>query len=179
MLGRAMMGEQTVDELTGGSGDETYTFDPDATTSGPLLILNVKSQSADGALGLAQAVLNRAPTVLRQLQVEVKAPANSLVTMSVIAQDSTAQADRKSQSRALIVALAVGLALTVLLTTLLDTVIRRRSRRRFPDPPHDPSNIARQPTKRTQTEPQDVHPVASRARAGLRPPSKPVGGRVK
>ena len=179
VLGRAMMGEQIVDDLTGGSADETYTFGADATTSGPLLILNVKSRSADGALRLVQTVLDRAPSVLHQLQVDVKAPAKSMISMSVISQDSTAQSDRKTQVRALIVALVAGLALTFFLTILLDTLIRRRTKRTSPTATQHRSE---QLNGGSQSEPsvrQDGDPATLRTRAGLRTPLRPTSDRLK
>jgi hypothetical protein len=179
VLGRAMMGERTVDELTGGSADDSYTLEADATTSGPLLLLSVKSLSSDGALGLVQAVLDRAPSVLHDLQVEVNAPAESMINMSVIAQDSTAQADRKTQVRALIVALGAGLALTLFLTILLDTVIRRRGRRQAAVAALDPIEATRRSQQPADSMRQDLDPAALRSRAGMRTPSRPTAERIK
>lgn len=183
VLGRAMISEQVVTDLTGGSPDETYTFEADATTSGPLLVLAVKSRSAEGALGLMQSVLDRAPTVLRDLQTEVNAPTESLITMSVISQDSTVEVDRKSQLRALIVVLAVGLALTFFATLLIDTALRRRGRT---VPARDPSPVdgahkppSPPPAVTAGTDHASGADPGPRARARLRAPSRSSYERTK
>lgn len=175
VLGRAMLSEQTTKELTNGSTEETYTLEADATTNAPMLVLDVNSQSAEGALALMQSVLNRAPTVLSDLQAEVKAPTKSLVTLSVIARDSTAETDTKSQIRALIVALAAGLAFTVFFTILVDAGFRRRSTRK-------PAQPAQAPPPPTHGPPAGQEPGGApprRVRSGLRAPTTPTADRIK
>jgi hypothetical protein len=183
VLGRAMTSEQVVTELTGGSPDETYTFEADATTSGPLLVLAVKSRSSDGALGLMQSVLDRAPTVLRDLQTEVNAPTESLITMSVIAQDSTVEVDRKSQLRALIVVLAVGLALTFFATLLFDTAVRRRGRAVPAPAPGSvdgaPGTGSMPPVAAARPDQATGGTLGPRSRSGLRTPTRSSAERTK
>ncbi len=146
-------------------------------------MLAVKSRSSEGALGLMQSVLDRAPTVLRNLQTEVNAPTESLITMSVISQDSTVEVDRKSQLRALIVVLAVGLALTFFATLLIDTALRRRGRG---VPARDPGSVdgAPRPTSTTPSaaaRPDQAAGAAPglRSRAGLRAPTRSSAERTK
>jgi hypothetical protein len=177
VLGRAMMSEQTVSEITNNSTEETYTLQADATTSGPLLVLDVKSRSPEGALALMESVLNRAPTVLKSLQTEVGAPAESLITLAVVAEDSTATTDRKSQTRALIVVLAAGLAFTILLTIVVDAALRRRSARKLGEstdalaPPASTSGPGANPA-------QGAAPPV-RVRSGLRAPARSTSDRLR
>lgn len=178
VLSRAMMSEQVVGELTGESSTDSYTLEADATTSGPILVLDVKSRSADGALGLMRSVLNRAPTVLHDLQTDVAAPDESLISLSVIAEDSTATKDQKSQIRTLIVVLAGGLALTVLGTIAVDSMLRRRSTRQRTDSSDDHSDPAGVVAPPRNASDSAVNALP-RPRTGLRAPAKSMPGRQK
>jgi hypothetical protein len=128
VLARAMSGEAVSDVVAPAGGTATYTFEPDATTNGPMLVIEARDSSADGALSTLEQLLIIAPQELEKFQTAVGAPAESLIRVSTVTRDTTAETDRKSQTRAVIVAGVLGLALTVFGTSMLDGLLRRRKK---------------------------------------------------
>lgn len=129
VLARAMSGDEISQEIAPPSGTATYTFQPDATTNGPMLVIEVRDISNDGALATLDSLLIKSPEVLKDLQVKVAAPEDSLIRIGTITRPVDAEPDSKAQLRSLIVALAVGVAITLFGTTLLDGyLLRRRAR---------------------------------------------------
>ena len=126
VLARAMTDGATVKEIAPLTGTASYTVQPDATTHGPMLVIEATDVSGAGAVATLDAILRRAPVVLHDLQSGVGAPTDSLIGLYPITHDVVADTVSKSQIRAVILAGVVGAALTLFGTTLLDAFLLRR-----------------------------------------------------
>jgi hypothetical protein len=130
VLARAMSGEAMSSEVTPSNGTATYTFEPDATTNGPMLVIETRDVTDAGALAVLNDLLTRAPDVLKDLQVQVGAPGGSLIRLGTVTRDAAPLTERKAQIRSLIIALVVGIAILLFGTNLLDGyLLRRRARK--------------------------------------------------
>jgi hypothetical protein len=139
VLSRSMTSQQTTESLEGLSPTSHYAVDPDPSTSGPVLAVLVDGKDPSGALQTLNTVLAAIPTRLALLQRQNGAPANSLITASVVTRDTTPAVVSKAQIRALLVAAAGGLTGTLFITALIDTGLTRRSSRNRPAPDPDVS----------------------------------------
>lgn len=127
VLARAMSDPSTVEEVVpAGSGAE-YVVEPDASTSGPMLVITTTDVTAAGALDLLGRVVDLAPTKLSDLQTSVDAPPVTLLEVAVITQDTEAVPQYKALLRAMLVVVGAGLGLTAILTVAIDSLRRRRS----------------------------------------------------
>ena len=136
VLARAMSGEEVSEEVAPSTGTATYTFQPDATTNAPMLVIEARDVSPEGAVATLGSLLIKAPQVLQELQVQVDAPATFQIQISVVTEDESATPDRKSLIRSAIVAVVAGIAITLFGTNLLDGyLLRRRARREGPEAP--------------------------------------------
>jgi hypothetical protein len=130
VLARAMSGEAMSSEVTPSNSTATYTFEPDATTNGPMLVIETRDVTDAGALAVLNDLLTRAPDVLKDLQVQVGAPGDSLIRLGTVTRDTAPLTERKAQIRSLIIALVVGIAILLFGTNLLDGyLLRRRARK--------------------------------------------------
>ena len=127
VVARAMTGEAISDEIAPPGGPASYTFEVDATSSAPMLVIKTQDKTAAGALGTLSRLLAKAPQVLLKLQAEVGAPTKSLISVGPITQDTVPTVNRKSQTRAVVVAGVLGIALLLFGTNLLDGFLVRRS----------------------------------------------------
>jgi hypothetical protein len=134
ILSRAMSDSGTVLALRAEGASGEYTVLADQLTSGPVLLVTEDAKTAAGAVTTLDLILARLPVTLSELQTSVGTTPTWLITETVITQDVRATLDRKSQTRALIVALAAGLVLTLLLASGLDALLRLRARRRSRSP---------------------------------------------
>ncbi|MEU0881557.1 hypothetical protein ABZ345_23335 [Lentzea sp. NPDC005914] len=95
----------------------------------PMLSVTATSKSEAEALRTAQIVEKAMTDNLRQSQVDLKAPAQFLITTNPITLPSHAEIQRGSQLRALAGMLVVGLAGTVLAAFVIESVKTRRKQR--------------------------------------------------
>lgn len=176
VLSRAMTGEQTVDELTPPPTEVTYTFERDQTTSGPIILVQVKDSTAEGALDTLDRILRKAPVTLKALQVDVGAPEESMITFGVIATDVEATADHKALVRALIVVFAGGIGLTLLSAIVVDNWANRHGRISRKRQEELDSKDGRAGPRRQRPEPDGGSSPGREVsrRAGMRPPPEPT-----
>lgn len=95
----------------------------------PMLSVTATSKSEAEALRTAQVVEKAMTDNLKQSQVDLKAPAQFLITTNPITLPSHAEIQRGSQLRALAGMLVVGLAGTVLAAFVIESVKTRRKQR--------------------------------------------------
>lgn len=127
VVARAMSGAAVNDEVTPEGSSAAYTFEVDATSSAPMLVIQAKDSSAAGAIATLDKLLAKTPQVLSALQTQVGAPARSLITVGPITEDKIPSVNRKSQTRAVVLAGVVGLAILLFGTNLLDGYLVKRS----------------------------------------------------
>jgi hypothetical protein len=129
VLGRTMSDGDTARALKERGVTGVFTVEPDLSTSGPVLLIDVVDATPAAALASLALVLEQTPLTLRELQLSIDVPDRALIGSTVINQDRKATVVRKSQIRAVLVAGVVGVAGTLFLISLLDGFLVRRRRR--------------------------------------------------
>lgn len=127
VVARAMSGASVSNEVTPPGGSASYTFQVDATSSAPMLVIQAQDSSAAGAIATLDGLLAKAPQVLNALQTQVGAPPKSFINVGPITKDKIPVVNRKNQTRAVVVAGVVGLAVMLFGTNLLDGYLVKRS----------------------------------------------------
>ncbi len=157
---RTMKSKTISDAFTKRQPNAEYTVNPDFTTSGPIIVIDVTSHSStDSVKGLADAV-NTVPGVLNSMQSGLGLPASGYITSRVLTVDTKPQVVRSSQIRSGIVVGALVLLVTLLLLALLDGLLearKERSRQRAQVQPVVPVD-----------DPVDTKPAPARQRRGRR-----------
>lgn len=131
MLAAAMNSGTIHESLAPASGSATFEVVRDTSSSGPMLLVDVKDDDPQRALALLGRVVDTMPQVLSQLQAQVAVrPSSNLLTLTEVTRDTKPEPSIKNQLRATLAAGALGLALTLFGTNALDGILRRRSTRR-------------------------------------------------
>ena len=107
----------------------TYEALPDATNGAPIVVVTVEANSEANAIVVLTAVMDRAPTILSELQSGLRLGANEEITSTVLVQDRRPEAVHKTQIRAGIVVGGGVLAVGLLLIGLFDGLIAARRAR--------------------------------------------------
>lgn len=134
VLSDSMLSQQTAQAVRDVSPTASYTVTPDPTTSGAVLIIDVKDTTAPGAAKVMKLLATMAPQQLRQLQADANTPSHGQITTDLVAQDTKPVASHKSQQRAGLLVGAMGVALTVLGAAFVDGFAVRREQRRAARP---------------------------------------------
>jgi hypothetical protein len=108
----------------------TYDVTPDFTNSAPIVLVTVDADSAQNALVALDAVMERVPVVLSQLQAGMKLKADATITSAPLVADRQPEVVRKDQIRAGIVGAAGTLGLGLLAVGLIDALLGVRAQRR-------------------------------------------------
>jgi hypothetical protein len=129
VLGRTMSDGDTARALKDRGATGVFTVEPDLTTTGPVLLVEVVASTPAAALSTLGLIVEQAPVTLRDLQRSIDVPERSLIGSTVINQDRKATVVRKSQLRAILVAGVAGAAGSIFFISLLDGFLVRRRRR--------------------------------------------------
>lgn len=148
-------------------GPAQFTVSRDANSSGPLLVVDVTDATPEGAMALLDTVVKQAPQTLAQLQADIGVQDSAAIHITEVARVARATPDRRSQSRALVVALVAGLAFTVVGVRVIDALLVRRAARRagVAELRAAAAEIPEQyPSREAVASPDDVHdaPAARR-----------------
>ena len=132
VLSRSMTTEIVADEVQKIAPGAEFTVEPDASTSGPVLLVTAEAESPAAALAATEKLVEVTPRQMVALQRSSGVGANSFITTSLVTQDATALPQHKAQIRALIAVGIGALAATVLGVAMIDgMLLRRRERRRL------------------------------------------------
>jgi hypothetical protein len=104
----------------------TYKAEADSTNNAPVILLTVDANSATNATVALNALEERVPRVLSNVQAGLSLQANAQITSIPLSTDTKPATVRKSQIRAGIVAGAGTLALSLLLIGLVDGLLAAR-----------------------------------------------------
>lgn len=126
---RTLKSTKNINEFAEQIPDATYDVTPDYTTSGPILVFEVKSRSPEAATTGLQTVMKDVPISLTELQSDLNLSAAAQITSRVVTADAKAQVVRSSQIRTGIVVAAMIGVLTLLLLGLIDGLLAARKRR--------------------------------------------------
>jgi len=178
VLARALNNGKVHTDLAPPGGDADFVVERDASSSGPVLVVEVTATDADRALGMLDSVLTTMPTVFQELQEEVGAPASSIIELTTVTRDDVPEGSNKGQIRAVLVVALGGLAGTAFLAYALDGLLMRRRLER--------ARAAGGETAGTRDDPLPApgpaHPGDRRAEPGRAPgpgsapDGRPVGG---
>lgn len=135
VLSKSMYGQDVSQLVTQASPTAEYEVEPDASTSGPVLLTIVKDRSPQSSLDALQVLLKALPEQLQALQLDSNAPPKYLITVTVVTQDTKATTLFKNQIRAVIAAGGAGAASSLMLVALLDGILMRRRARGSSDEP--------------------------------------------
>lgn len=102
------------------------------STRGPVIAVDVKAASADGAISMLTYTAQSIPDTLARLQNEVQVPDASRVKSMPLTMDVEAEENKSGTIRLLIVGIGGGLALTVLAVYAFDAALPKRRRLKAP-----------------------------------------------
>jgi capsular polysaccharide biosynthesis protein len=132
VLSRSMATESVTDEVHEVAPGAEFTVAPDATTSGPVLLVTAEADSPGAALAAANKIVDVAPRQMMAIQRSSGVRSDSFITTSVVTQDARALPQHKAQIRALLAIGLGSLAATVLGVAWIDGImLRRRERTRL------------------------------------------------
>ncbi|MEJ2579695.1 MAG: hypothetical protein P8Z68_11485, partial [Kineosporiaceae bacterium] len=140
-VGRALNDATTLEALRRSGASAEFTVEPDTLAAAPILLISATDPNPDDAVKTMRALIQQVPIRLQQMQVSQGIAASAQITSTVLSQSAKAEAQFKSQLRALLVAIAGGLTMTWLGTALLDAWLRRRQNNQpgAPTKPRAPS----------------------------------------
>ena len=130
VLTRRLMAPDVMERLTQGSTDASYTAQPDVTSGSSILIVSVKSRSAESAASTLEAVLAGIPAELVMMQDELSVPDAARIASMQVAMPAEPAPDLKPRLQITAVICAAGLLVVLLLTALLDGILLRLARHR-------------------------------------------------
>lgn len=135
-----------------------YGLVADATSSGPIIVVEVSARTGQEALAAQSMLLEDIPLALEDLQDGLGLAPQELITVREITVDDRAEAVHKSQLRAAIVASAFVVVIALVLIALVDGLLagRSQSRRRTNEDEPDPDRT----DEGVSPEDQDADPEA-------------------
>lgn len=142
----------------------SYEATPDFTNSAPIILFTIEGGTSAGSVAGLQALMERVPDVLDQLQAGLGLTAQDEVTAMPLTQDEVPETVRKSQIRAGILAATVVVALGLLLLALVDSLLMNRRRAKVAGAAESAQSEVSQPvTQLTRVEePSKAPPDGSR-----------------
>ena len=136
VLTRRLNAEELANDVEDEYPDATYTVYADESTSGPIVVVSVEATSARATEAVMQRIVREAEPSLKSLQVDLGVPADSLITVTLVAVDQEPKADYKTRIQAVGAVGAAGLVGTILLAGFLESrAISRRQRELKADQP--------------------------------------------
>lgn len=130
VLTRALTSDASRTQVMTTLGHADYDVLPDWATSGPILIITGRGDSAAQADEVRQAVLESVPSTLVVLQKALNVPDGSQITSMVLTSDDKPTPVVKARMRAVAAAGAASLVAVVMLIGLLDGMLKTRTLRR-------------------------------------------------
>lgn len=148
--------------------DSTISVSKDATTSGPIMAIEVSSDTPEQTMELLQSTLELVPSTLVELQYDLKVPALSVISSMPLSMDIEPTVNSKKQIQMTAMAAVGGLAATLLLTGFLDRVMSRtrKVKRKFKkDPAQQPLGPRLLPQEKSM---EDEGPAAKVSRRAMK-----------
>jgi hypothetical protein len=130
LVGVSLTDQTTTLDMQGISKEVEYTVKADVRTSSPLLLIDVKTSSAETAVKIRDILVASVPVRLDALQESLNVSTKDRVTSKVLTMDTEALEVGKNRLRAAVVAGVLGLALTLVVAALWDARSLRHPRRR-------------------------------------------------
>ncbi|WP_369046944.1 hypothetical protein [Sinomonas sp. P10A9] len=130
VLTRRLSAPDAVERLTQGHPMASYVAAADITSGSSILVVAVKSRSANESADLVQAILADVPSELASMQDELRVPAQSRISSVRVAPPPAPVIDSKTRIQAVAAAGVGSLLALVLLIAMLDSLLLRYARRR-------------------------------------------------
>lgn len=126
VLVRAVEDNQVKDTIADAAPHAGYIVQRDATTSGPILVIEVTAPTEAESIDAMTILRAKIPSELEALQSDLSVSSESQVTAREIAVDTTPEVDNKDQIRMLIVVSGMGIVLTLGLVAIADRILEAR-----------------------------------------------------
>jgi hypothetical protein len=123
-----------------------YQVSINSSTRGPIIEVDVTDKSAKGALSALDYLTAQIPVELQNLQKQVDAPADAVITSMPLTVDAKAKADYSGTIRMVITAIIVGLLVTGLVAFGLDGLLLHRRARQQAQAARGDGEMAPHPT---------------------------------
>ncbi len=130
ILIRTLTSQSERDALADAHPGADYRLAADATSSGPIILVEVSARTGQEALAAQSMLLEDIPVALEDLQGGLGLAPQELITVREITGDDRAEAVHKSQVRAAIVASAFVIVIALVLIGLVDGLLAARSQSR-------------------------------------------------
>ncbi|MDN5795493.1 MAG: hypothetical protein L0H79_07040 [Intrasporangium sp.] len=127
VLIRALNAQNALEQFAEKAPTASYALAPDYTTSGPLIVIDVKAPTPTAALDGLQTMMTMIPGTLKALQSGLDIEQSAYITAIKLTADSRPEIVRSSQLRTGILAGAVSVALMLFLVGLIDGLLAARS----------------------------------------------------
>lgn len=114
------------DQVAEVAPDAEYVVAIEESTRGPVIAVDVKEKTPEGAIAALEYIADSIPRELGRLQQEVDAPPEAVVSSMQLTMDVEATTDNGGTVRALIAAVGAGLVATGLLALGVDGLALRR-----------------------------------------------------
>lgn len=108
----------------------TYNLAKDATTTGPIILIESEAPTGDAALDIVDKLLKSMPPNLVAIQDALGVQENARISVMTIVQDHEATEVTKKQMRMMIAGAGGGVALTLLFTGWIDQMLNKLKVRR-------------------------------------------------
>jgi hypothetical protein len=171
ILIRTLTSQSERDALGDAHPGADYRLAADATSSGPIILVEVSAPTGQEALAAQSMLLEDIPVALEALQAGLGLAPQELITVREVTVDERTEAVHKSQLRAAIVASAFVITAALVLIGLVDGLLaaRPRSRRRTSEDEADREGAVRPDEDGTPEDP-DAAPDESPDESPDQPP---------
>jgi predicted secreted protein len=123
---RTLTSQSARDTLEASHPNADYALAPDATSSGPIVNVEVSASSAQEALAALRDLVDEFPPALSELQTGIGLSPAESITARILTIDGRAKTVHKSQVRAGIVSVAGVIVLALALIALIDGLLAYR-----------------------------------------------------
>lgn len=130
VLVRAVADDDVKDNVLKTAPQAEYIVQRDATTSGPILVIEVTAATQDATTEAMTILRATVPDELEKLQSDLAVSPQSRVTSREIAVDTAPRMDNTNQIRMLIAISGIGIVITLGAVAVTDRMLEGRRRRR-------------------------------------------------
>jgi uncharacterized protein involved in exopolysaccharide biosynthesis len=130
ILSQRMTSESTRSDISRDFRGASYTAGADASTSGPILVIDTTSKTASTSLDMVAQLKQTSRQTLDAMQEELSIPAASRIRIADVTTDRHATVDAKTRTQLTLATVAGGIVLTILVAAGVDRLLTARRTRR-------------------------------------------------
>jgi uncharacterized protein involved in exopolysaccharide biosynthesis len=130
ILSQRMTSESTRSDFRSSYPGSSYTAGADASTSGPILVIDTQTRRGATSLDLLGDLQQNARETLTAMQEELSIPERSRIRITDVTTDRHATVDAKTRTQATLGVIGGGIVLTIVIAAIADRVLTARRTRR-------------------------------------------------